>query len=240
MNGKPGELLIGRYILADEDIVISADTLKNKENAFSVIASENGNITLNVKNEMDVQTIIYAPNGKVTLNVSTGTLHGRIFAKNIEIVSDSFEITGGTEDISYLGFVYIKDSDSESTSDDTSLKDSKTDSSKTDSSSVDSEDSSVNSDLDDNSTSQGDSSGYDTSSSDSSSGNSSSLELSGSSSGDDSSLSGSDKFNEPQYEYDRLNRLIKVTYDEENYVEYMYDANGNITQIVTVIDGEEK
>ena len=128
------------------------------------------------------------------------------------------------EDISYLGFVYIKDSDSESTSDDTSLKDSKTDSSKTDSSSVDSEDSS----------------GYDTSSSDSSSGNSSSLELSGSSSGDDSSLSGSDKFNEPQYEYDRLNRLIKVTYDEENYVEYMYDANGNITQIVTVIDGEEK
>lgn len=41
---------------------------------------------------MDVQTIIYAPNGKVTLNVSTGTLHGRIFAKNIEIVSDSFEI----------------------------------------------------------------------------------------------------------------------------------------------------
>lgn len=30
---------------------------------------------------MDVQTIIYAPNGKVTLNVSTGTLHGRIFAK---------------------------------------------------------------------------------------------------------------------------------------------------------------
>lgn len=240
MNGKPGELLIGRYILADEDIVISADTLKNKENALSVIASENGNITLNVKNEMDAQTIIYAPNGKVTLNVSTGTLHGRIFAKNIEIVSDSFEITGGTEDISYLGFVYIKDSDSESTSDDTSLTDSKTDSSKTDSSSVDSEDSSVNSDLDDNSTSQGDSSGYDTSSSDSSSGNSSSLDSSGSSSGDDSSLSGSDKFNEPQYEYDRLNRLIKVTYDEENYVEYMYDANGNITQIVTVIDGEEK
>ena len=240
MNGKPGELLIGRYILADEDIVISADTLKNRKNAFSVIASESGNITLNVKNEMDAQTIIYAPNGKVTLNVSTGTLHGRIFAKNIEIVSDSFEITGGTEDISYLGFVYIKDSDSESTSDDTSLTDSKTDSSKTDSSSVDSEDSSVNSDLDDNSTSQGASSGYDTSSSDSSSGNSSSLELSGSSSGDDSSLSCSDKFNEPQYEYDRLNRLIKVTYDEENYVEYMYDANGNITQIVTVIDGEEK
>lgn len=240
MNGKPGELLIGRYILADEDIVISADTLKNRKNAFSVIASESGNITLNVKNEMDAQTIIYAPNGKVTLNVSTGTLHGRIFAKNIEIVSDSFEITGGTEDISYLGFVYIKDSDSESTSDDTSLTDSKTDSSKTDCSSVDSEDSSVNSDLDDNSTSQGASSGYDTSSSDSSSGNSSSLELSGSSSGDDSSLSGSDKFNEPQYEYDRLNRLIKVTYDEENYVEYMYDANGNITQIVTVIDGEEK
>lgn len=240
MNGKPGELLIGRYILADKDIVVSADTLKNKENDLSVIASESGNITINVKNEMDAQTIIYAPNGKVTLNVGTGKLHGRIFAKEIEIVSDSFEISGGTEDISYLGFVYIEDSDSESTSDDTSLTDSETNSSKTDNSSVNSEDSSINSD----STSMGDSSIADTSSTDSNSSNSSSSDSSGnsesSSLGDDSSSSSTDKFNEPQYEYDKLNRLIKVTYDEENYVEYMYDANGNITQIVTVIDGEEK
>lgn len=244
MNGKPGELLIGRYILADKDIVVSADTLKNKENALSVIASESGDITINVKNEMDVQTIVYAPNGKVTLNVGTGKLHGRIFAKEIEIVSDSFEISGGTEDISYLGFVYIEDSDSESTSDDTSLTDSESDSSKTDSSSVNSEDSSGNSNSDSNSTSKDDFSGSDTSSSDLSSSNSSTSDSSdnseSSSSDDDSSSSGSDKFKEPKYEYDKLNRLIKVTYDEENYVEYMYDANGNITQIVTVIDGEEK
>lgn len=235
MNGKPGELLIGRYILADTDIVISADTLKNKENVLSVISSENGNITLNVKNEIDAQTIIYAPNGKVTLNAGTGKIHGRIFAKEIEIISESIEITGGTEDISYLGFVYIKDTDSESTSDDTSLTDSKTDSSETDSSS-------------DDSTSTGDSSGGDTSSSDLSSGNSSSSDSSDNSaessiSGNDSSSSGfdtTDKFSEPQYEYDKLNRLIKVIYDEENYVEYKYDANGNITQIITVSDGMEK
>lgn len=235
MNGKPGELLIGRYVLANEDIIISADTLKNKENVLSVISSENGNITLNVKNEIDAQTIIYAPNGKVTLNAGTGKIHGRIFAKEIEIISESIEITGGTEDISYLGFVYIKDTDSESASDDTSLTDSKTDSSETDSSS-------------DDSTSTGDSSGGDTSSSDLSSGNSSSSDSSDNSaessiSGNDSSSSGfdtTDKFSEPQYEYDKLNRLIKVIYDEENYVEYKYDANGNITQIITVSDGMEK
>lgn len=239
MNGKPGELLIGRYVLANEDIVITSDTLKNKENVLSVISSENGNITLNVKNEIDAQTIIYAPNGKVTLNVGTGKIHGRIFAKEIEIISESIEITGGTEDISYLGFVYIKDTDSESTSDDTSLTDSKTDSSETDSSSDDSNN---------DSTSTGDSSGDDTSSSDLSSGNSSSSDSSNNSaessiSGNDSSSSGfdtTDKFSEPQYEYDKLNRLIKVIYDEENYVEYKYDANGNITQIITVADGMEK
>lgn len=239
MNGKPGELLIGRYVLADEDIIISADTLKNKENVLSVISSENGNVTLNVKNEIDAQTIIYAPNGKVTLNARTGKIHGRIFAKEIEIISESLKVTGGTEDISYLGFVYIKDTDSESASDDTSLTDSKTDSSETDSSS----DNSNN-----DSTLTGDSSGDDTSSSDLSSCNSSSSDSSNNSdessiSGNDSSSSGSDiydKFNEPQYEYDKLNRLIKVIYDEENYVEYKYDANGNITQIITVADGMEK
>ena len=31
-----------------------------------------------------------------------------------------------------------------------------------------------------------------------------------------------------EYEYDDLNRLIKVTYDDGSYVEYVYDSNGNI------------
>lgn len=32
------------------------------------------------------------------------------------------------------------------------------------------------------------------------------------------------------YEYDILNRLTKVTYEDGSYVEYEYDDNGNITK----------
>lgn len=32
------------------------------------------------------------------------------------------------------------------------------------------------------------------------------------------------------YEYDILNRLTKITYEDGSYVEYEYDANGNITK----------
>lgn len=33
------------------------------------------------------------------------------------------------------------------------------------------------------------------------------------------------------YEYDELNRVIKVTYDDGSYVSYTYDRNGNITDV---------
>lgn len=36
-----------------------------------------------------------------------------------------------------------------------------------------------------------------------------------------------------RYQYDNLGRLIKVTYEDESYVEYEYDANGNITNVIT-------
>lgn len=36
------------------------------------------------------------------------------------------------------------------------------------------------------------------------------------------------------YEYDKLGRVIKVIYDENNYVEYTYDKNGNITDVNVV------
>ena len=32
-----------------------------------------------------------------------------------------------------------------------------------------------------------------------------------------------------KYEYDQLNRLTKVIYQDGSYIEYEYDANGNIT-----------
>lgn len=35
-----------------------------------------------------------------------------------------------------------------------------------------------------------------------------------------------------EYVYDELNRVTKVTYDDGSYVEYSYDSNGNITDVV--------
>jgi len=39
------------------------------------------------------------------------------------------------------------------------------------------------------------------------------------------------------YEYDELNRVKKVTYDDGSYVEYAYDANGNILSVAVHQDG---
>jgi YD repeat-containing protein len=46
-----------------------------------------------------------------------------------------------------------------------------------------------------------------------------------------------ENYSESNYQYDKLGRLIKVVYDAENYIEYEYDSNGNITKITTVKDG---
>lgn len=36
------------------------------------------------------------------------------------------------------------------------------------------------------------------------------------------------------YEYDKLGRVVKIIYSENNYVKYEYDANGNITNVTVV------
>lgn len=219
---KPGELAIGRYILADGDINISADTMINRENSIAVIASKSGNITINVTDIANITAIIYAPCGKVTINGNEYEIKGRIFAENIEINASSFEITGGSEDISYLGFVYDKKTDDTSSEPESSSDSSSTEPTE-DSSGGESETESSSSEPTSESSTE-------STSEESSEPEESSSESSGSESG----------FDNPQYEYDLLNRLVKVTYDEDNYIEYIYDANGNITKIVTVIDGEEQ
>lgn len=209
---KPGETVIGDYILSENDINITVDSLTDIKDSFSVIASKNGNITLNVKNEINIHAIIYAPNGKVTINSSRGKIYGRIFAGEISIVSDSLEINGGSEDISYLGFDNVKDDPSEN------------------SSVNDSGESQTESNIDN------ESSDIPESRTDDSSSNANSENSSDTSSETDSS----DVYKEPKYEYDKLNRLIKVIYDKNNYIEYEYDANGNITKVTTVKDGVKK
>lgn len=219
---KPGELAIGRYILADGDINISADTMINRENSIAVIASKSGNITINVTDIANITAIIYAPCGKVTINGNEYEIKGRIFAENIEINASLFEITGGSEDISYLGFVYDKKTDDTSSEPESSSNSSSTEPTE-DSSGGESETESSSSEPTSESSTE-------STSEESSEPEESSSKSSGSESG----------FDNPQYEYDLLNRLVKVTYDEDNYIEYIYDANGNITKIVTVIDGEEQ
>ena len=39
------------------------------------------------------------------------------------------------------------------------------------------------------------------------------------------------------YEYDSLNRVVKVIYDDKNYIQYDYDSNGNITKVTVVENG---
>ena len=41
--------------------------------------------------------------------------------------------------------------------------------------------------------------------------------------------------NAEEYEYDDLDRVVKVIYEDGSYIEYEYDNNGNITNIVTHI-----
>ena len=218
---KPGELVIGRYILADGDINICADTIINGDDSIAVIASRNGNITINVTDSAKITAIIYAPCGKVTINGNEYEIKGRIFAENIEINASSFEITSGSEDISYLGFVYDKKTDDTSSESESSSDSSTTES--TEDSSSESKTESSGSETTSESTTE-------STSEESSKPDESSSESSGGESG----------FDNPKYEYDLLNRLVKVIYDDDNYIEYIYDANGNITKIVTVADGKEQ
>lgn len=42
-----------------------------------------------------------------------------------------------------------------------------------------------------------------------------------------------------EYEYDALNRVVKVIYEDGSYVEYSYDSNGNIVKITMYTDKSE-
>lgn len=79
------------------------DKLQNNQGSKSVIGSENGDITINLTEKMNYYGIIYAPNGKVTIHGS-GVLNGRIYAREIDIVSDSFVVNGRGINASELGF----------------------------------------------------------------------------------------------------------------------------------------
>lgn len=43
-----------------------------------------------------------------------------------------------------------------------------------------------------------------------------------------------------EYEYDALNRVVKVIYEDGSYVEYSYDSNGNIVKVTVHTDKPEQ
>ena len=45
-------------------------------------------------------------------------------------------------------------------------------------------------------------------------------------------MSAGTKVHAERYEYDDLNRLIKVSYDDGSYAEYSYDGNGNLLEVI--------
>ncbi|NLZ46028.1 MAG: hypothetical protein GX896_04985 [Clostridiales bacterium] len=235
-GNKPGAFILNSYLIADSDIHIDVDYLSNSKNDKSVIASRNGNIIININSEIDFNGIIYAPNGRVTITGS-GKINGRIFAQDIEIISDSLVITNDGEDISHLGFTAPKDpkptettllstttvSGSSSTGTGTDIpKDTTTTTTVT--------------------TITPGTSGGTTTSIPATTTVSSTVSGTNTSPTEITTISPSEPHipvhNQAKYEYDKLDRLIKVIYDEDNYIEYTYDSNGNIKKVKTVKDGK--
>ncbi|MDE6426156.1 MAG: hypothetical protein K2K89_08480 [Ruminococcus sp.] len=205
MTTTPGLLKINASLLSYGDININAGKIENDSNAKSVISSRNGNITINIAKEMNYHGIIYAPNGKVTIN-GEGNIYGRIFAREIEVTSDSFMFEGRNIDIESFGFTQTESvttqptevvSTTEITSATTQQVTTISNITETSSSSETSSTTTITTEF----------------------------------------TTPVDYSSNVKYEYDNLNRVIKAIYDEENYVIYEYDANGNITKVTVVKDG---
>ncbi len=212
---EPGTLTVNSHLLSEGDLNISADYLISDTEETSIIASRNGNITITVNDEMKLNAILYAPNGKVTIQ-GPGTINGRIFAKEIQIDSDTIIISGGSEDISAMGFIPPEPSEAEtteSTSDETTEASSdmtdetaeSTEATESNTSETDAAETKLTEDTTEETTTEVKPTGT--------------------------------VFTEAEYSYDGLGRLIKVTYNTENYIEYEYDANGNITDVKKYSDG---
>ena len=98
----PGLLTLGKYIFADGDINITADSITDGGEA-SVIASKNGNITITAT-EADIKAAVYAPNGRITVNGDVCEIKGRLFAKSVMINAAEFDIDAGEGDVRSMTF----------------------------------------------------------------------------------------------------------------------------------------
>lgn len=213
-----GVLTLDSALIAEGDLTVTADALKGGSDSDALIVSRSGNVTLNISEMIDWTGIIFAPNGKVTLNGS-GTLRGRIFAQEIEITSESLNVLGGSPDMAALGFT--KPAATTSTTPAVTTKPVTTapepDIPTTEPTTDTTEAVTTTTTVPTTAPVTTDSEPVTT-----------------------VSTRTTPAYTQAKYEYDKLGRLTKVIYDEKNYMEYTYDANGNITEVKKTTNGITK
>lgn len=222
-----GLLALNSYLIAEGDIQINAEQIISTDNEKHVIASKNGDITISVLDDLDIDCIIYAPNGKVTIDGS-GTIQGRIFAREIEVIGEQLAIIGGDADVSKLGFVAPDQSETSYTNDSVTEETVSFTEKDSDETEVSNEEVSDKTEFssDENTSDESESTETDTKETEPTETNIDMTETTMT-----SEMIEKPEYTNAEYVYDKLGRLVKVIYDDSHYVEYQYDANGNIVRV---------
>ena len=92
-------------IYAKDSITYNVGSLTTPDDSRVLLASENGNITLN-GSEINMNAVLYAPNGCVSVNANNFTLNGRIIAKQVRINGTLININAGSYDFDMLDFLF--------------------------------------------------------------------------------------------------------------------------------------
>lgn len=88
---KSNSMNAADYIVAKNNISITASSLRTNVDKPVFIVSEQGNVNI-TGSYADINGVIYAPNGTVTVNSSSFSLNGKIIAKNIIFQTTSISI----------------------------------------------------------------------------------------------------------------------------------------------------
>lgn len=231
-----GILTLDSALIAENDLTVTADSLLGGNQKDSIILSRSGDITLDISNIIDWTGIIFAPEGKVTLN-GEGTLHGRIFAKEIEIISDGLTVAGSGFDLAARGF-----KKPETVSPETDPLPTDTEPVPTDTEPVPTDTepvTTVTEPVTDPATEDSAVTTTDTTAAEIVTVTEAPV-TEAPQTADDPGTKTTPAYTKAKYEYDKLGRLTKVIYDEKNYIEYTYDANGNITEVKKTTNGITK
>ncbi len=227
-SDQRGILDVNSALIAEGDIQINAERFVSTGNEKHIITSKNGDIAITVLDHFNADCIIYAPNGKVTIDGS-GTIRGRIFAREIEIIGENLIVVGGDEDISDYGFAAPGQEESTDISNSETRETDSTAEGDTDNSESSSNTSTETEETHASEAIETDAS-YSTET-DVQESETTETDVDETNPTDPSEILGEPDYTNAEYVYDKLGRLVKVIYDDSHYVEYQYDANGNIVRV---------